>query len=171
MKRGKTLTSFSVRRPDEVESYFAQRTLELDHNTRKSVAAKEKYEQPLIEENNWIKAFVADEQHVLQLARATRNAFAAQEKHKKCHVKVLEVMRSIAVGELEEATKLRTAAEMYVGEIRNFVNTGDSGEAVPISSDGEHSSSPSTVSSSPCPSEVSMDLLTPRCHSAADSSG
>ncbi|KAG6381598.1 hypothetical protein JVT61DRAFT_195 [Boletus reticuloceps] len=86
---------------------------------------------------------------MLQLARASRGAFAAQLKYRRLRLQEIQVMHTIAVDERDEAeTRLRTA-DAQIGEVRHILHTngtalGDSG-IVPSSAGHDSDSESSHV--------------------------
>ncbi|KIJ57942.1 hypothetical protein HYDPIDRAFT_34656 [Hydnomerulius pinastri MD-312] len=59
---------------------------------------------------------------MLQLARATRDALKAHKTYHRLRIRELDVMRTIAVDELEEAHTLFQQAEKQIGEVRHVLN-------------------------------------------------
>jgi hypothetical protein len=64
---------------------------------------------------------------MLQLACASREAFAASTKYRLTHVHELDVMRTIAHDEYEEAATLLKNADRQIGELRHFLTTNGTG--------------------------------------------
>lgn len=82
---------------------------------------------------------------MLQLARASREAFAAQVGLRLKRIHELDVMRTIAYDEYEEALKLLRQADRQIGELRHT-----------ISSRGMNITTLSSLRLSPVPSMSSM---------------
>ena len=70
---------------------------------------------------------------MLQLARASREAFAAHVKYRAKRIHELDVMRIIARDEFEEAVSLVKVADLQVGELRHVLSV-DGIEFAPFSS-------------------------------------
>lgn len=85
---------------------------------------------------------------MLQLARASREAFAAQVRLHRRRIHELDVMRTIAYDEYEEALKLLRQADRQIGEMRHT-----------ISSRGTSIATLSSLKLSPVPSTSSMSSL------------
>ena len=58
---------------------------------------------------------------MLQLARASRNAFSAQAKYRRLRLREIEVMYMITVDECEKADVLLKRADLQVGEVRHIL--------------------------------------------------
>lgn len=61
---------------------------------------------------------------MLELARASLDAFAANEKYRRLRIRELDIMRTVAVDEFEEAVVLRKKAERQIGEVRHMLSSG-----------------------------------------------
>ncbi|KIJ59255.1 hypothetical protein HYDPIDRAFT_118677 [Hydnomerulius pinastri MD-312] len=59
---------------------------------------------------------------MLELARASYDAFVANERYRRLRIREIDAMRTIAVNEHEEATSLRKRAEGQIGEIRHMLS-------------------------------------------------
>lgn len=60
---------------------------------------------------------------MLQLARASREAFAAQVRLRLTRIHELDVMRTIAYDEYEEAMELLRQADRQIGEVRQAISS------------------------------------------------
>ena len=60
---------------------------------------------------------------MLQLARASRQAFAASVKYRLSRIHELDVMRTVAHDEYEEAVTLLNKADIQVGQMHQFLVT------------------------------------------------
>lgn len=58
----------------------------------------------------------------LELARASREAFAAGVRYHRLRLREIELMRIMATDEYEEAEALLKAADRQIGEIRHILN-------------------------------------------------
>ncbi|KAI6022477.1 hypothetical protein BKA83DRAFT_4493801 [Pisolithus microcarpus] len=58
----------------------------------------------------------------LQLARATRDAFAAGVRYRHLRLREIELMRIMATDEYEEAEALLKAADRQIGEVKHILN-------------------------------------------------
>ncbi|KAI5992718.1 hypothetical protein EDD15DRAFT_2367995 [Pisolithus albus] len=83
---------------------------------------------------------------VLQLARASREAFAAQVRLRLRRIQELDVMRTIAYDEYEEALSLLRQADRQVGEVRHTISSA--GTSIATLSSLRLSPVPSTFSTS-----------------------
>lgn len=84
---------------------------------------------------------------MLQLARASREAFAAQAKYRLLRIRELDVMRTVAHDEYEEAQFFVRDADRQIGDIRHTLST----LGVPLVDDSLSCMVP-TVKLSPVPS-------------------
>ncbi|KAL4062769.1 hypothetical protein V8B97DRAFT_1144880 [Scleroderma yunnanense] len=92
---------------------------------------------------------------ILQLARASREVFAAQAKYHHLRIREIDIMRMVAVGEYEEAVANLKNADRQIGEVRHDLSSNGTalseGKLIfspidGISDDGEGSSSSEEIS-------------------------
>ena len=57
---------------------------------------------------------------MLNLARLTRDAFAAKPRYRSIRIKELEMMQAIATDQYEETQSLLRKAEWQIGEIKTL---------------------------------------------------
>ncbi|KAI5986598.1 hypothetical protein EDD15DRAFT_2373032 [Pisolithus albus] len=67
-------------------------------------------------------------QRRLHIARATRDALAASLRYHQLRLREIELMRTMAIDECEEAEALLKAADRQVGEVKHILNCNDDDE-------------------------------------------
>lgn len=103
---------------------------------------------------------------MLELSRASRRAFFAQVQYCRLRLQEIEVMRTIAVDECEEAEARLKRADSQIGEIRHLLHAngtalGDSGIVLlgmEHDDDDNESSSKERNHKSPTPSDYDHDI-------------
>lgn len=88
---------------------------------------------------------------MLELSRASYDAFVANERYRRLRLREIDIMRAVAVDELEEAITVRKRAGGQIGEVRHILSI--SGTAL-VDNQLQHF----PVGNSDCTSESGADI-------------